>query len=388
MAKEIKETARRANGTGSVVKLRHRDKKTRKMVESRYYYILYRVRGRQVRESSETESKMEAEALLQRRLGEAGLGMRPQQDVKTLKYTEIRDAYVAECRNQGAHFFVQKDGTEYINGVPHLDKFFKGSRVTEINSDTIRSFTEARRKQGAADATIRRNLVTLRAMFNQARKEGKLRLADVPHFPMPKDSKPRQGFVNPDVFGQLREALPKHLRPLITFLYYTGCRVGAAKQITWQMVSKDAKEVELPGEITKSGEPLTLPLVGKGLDEVSAMLKNMKTTFRKDGPIFDATNLRKEWNQTCHDLKLGVYDGLHYQGLKIHDLRRSAARNLIRAGVPRGVAMSITGHKTEHTFERYNITDGADIRDALIKVGDYAKMQGQQKAQRKGTARV
>jgi hypothetical protein len=43
--------------------------------------------------------------------------------------------------------------------------------------------------------------------------------------------------------------------------------------------------------------------------------------------------------------------------------------------VPRGVAMSITGHKAEAVFERYNITDTADIRDALIRVGQYAKMQ-------------
>jgi hypothetical protein len=37
--------------------------------------------------------------------------------------------------------------------------------------------------------------------------------------------------------------------------------------------------------------------------------------------------------------------------------------------------MQITGHATEHVFERYNITSGDDIRDALIKVGQYEKMK-------------
>src|SRR5713101_4250049 len=133
-------------------------------------------------------------------------------------------------------------------------------RVLDISTDTLRRYSESRRKAGVADPTIRRELVTLRSMMNQARKEQKIRLADIPHFPMPQDSKPRKGFVNPDVFAKLLATLPEHLRPLIKFLYYTGCRKGAALQITWSMVSADATEIELPGEITKNGEPLTLPL--------------------------------------------------------------------------------------------------------------------------------
>lgn len=363
---------KRLNGTGCVTKLKYKDKATGKTLESRYYYILYRVGNRRIRESSESESKQVAEQLLQKRMGEAGLGARPEQDVKNVKYDDVVKAYVDQQRADGVAFFHHADGTEYLRGVPNLDGFFKGMRVLDINSDTLRRYIDHRTKAGVAGPTIRRELVTLRSMLNLARKEGKLRLADIPHFPMPQDSKPRTGFVNPDVFAQLRAALPDNLHPLITFLYYTGCRVGAALKITWAMVAKDCKEIELPGDITKNGEPLTLPLVGKGLDEISGMLKKQ---FRKEGPVFNATNLRKEWSEACHKLGLGVKDGWRYQGLKIHDLRRSAVRNLVRAGVREDVAMSISGHKTREVFSRYNITDTADIREALIKVGQYAKIQ-------------
>ena len=91
--------------------------------------------------------------------------------------------------------------------------------------------------------------------------------------------------------------------------------------------------------------------------------------------MFDATNLRKAWADACDKLGLGVKDGWLYDGLTIHDFRRSAVRNLIRAGVREDVAMSISGHKTRAVFSRYNITDTSDIRDALIKVGQYAKIQ-------------
>lgn len=385
------EKQKRPNGAGSVVKLKTKDKSTGKVVESRYYYIIYRVNGRQIRESSKTENKMVAQKLLERRMGEAGLGVRPEQEVKNVKYEDVRDALIAEYHNRGRHFFQRADGTEYVGGLNHLDAFFKGIRIVEISSDTLRCYVETRRKEGAADATIRRNLVLLRSMLNLARKEGKLRLADIPHFPMPSDSKPRKGFVSPEVFVKLRDALPSHLRSLITFLYYTGCRLGAATEITWPMVSRDCTEIEIPGDITKTGEPLLLPLVGRGLNEVAAMLRKM---FRKDGPVFDSTNLRKEWCKACHSLGLGVYDKKQsenrsyylYDGLTIHDLRRSATRNLIRAGVDRGTAMKITGHKTEHIFERYNIVSTEDIREALVKVGQYAKMQ--ERAGRKQVADI
>jgi integrase len=52
---------------------------------------------------------------------------------------------------------------------------------------------------------------------------------------------PRQGFINPDLFEKLLAALPEKLQPLVIFLYYTGCRLGAARQITWPMVNADVR---------------------------------------------------------------------------------------------------------------------------------------------------
>ena len=91
--------------------------------------------------------------------------------------------------------------------------------------------------------------------------------------------------------------------------------------------------------------------------------------------MFDHTNLRKEWMKACAAVGLGriievegkKYDP-RYVGLTIHDFRRSAIRNLIEAGVPEKVAMSIRGHKTRSVFDRYHIVSTENVTDAMRRV--------------------
>lgn len=159
---------------------------------------------------------------------------------------------------------------------------------------------------------------------------------------------------------------------------------GAALKITWGMVNRDCSEIELPAEITKNNEPLTLPLVGDGLKDVAAYLR--KQFRRASKPIFaigkdDSKTRGKEayryhWNKACHQLGLGTFDrkSRRYSGLRPHDMRRSAIKNMMRAGVPRNVAMSISGHKTESVFNRYHIVETTDIRKALEMTGEQTKL--------------
>ncbi len=95
---------------------------------------------------------------------------------------------------------------------------------------------------------------------------------------------------------------------------------------------------------------------------------------RESGPVFDGTNLRKEWQRACAKCGLGTLTEVEgkrdprYAGLIVHDLRRSAIRNLMKAGVNEKVAMAISGHKTRSVFDRYHIVDTEDVVEAMRKV--------------------
>jgi integrase len=72
---------------------------------------------------------------------------------------------------------------------------------------------------------------------------------------------------------------------------------------------------------------------------------------------------KKAWDSACKRAKVS--------GLLFHDLRRSAARNMDRALIPRRVAMQITGHKTEAMYLRYRIVSSQDLSDARSRMEAY-----------------
>jgi len=145
-------------------------------------------------------------------------------------------------------------------------------------------------------------------------------------------------------------------------------RRSEALQIEWSQADLAARTIRLEGEQTKNDEARIVPLP-------SLLVMMLAEIEPKAGRVFDATNLRTEWSKACATYGLGTmvkaasgFTWHHYQGLMVHDLRRSAVRNLVNAGVSERVAMKISGHKTRDVFERYHIVDTADLTNAMAAV--------------------
>src|SRR5690606_19367912 len=99
----------------------------------------------------------------------------------------------------------------------HLSAFFGGKRAADITEPEIDRYIARRLKQGAAHATVNRELAALRRALRLGRRARLV--AQVPAVEMLGESKPRQGFVTEAELQRLLSELPEHLRPLVEFLY-------------------------------------------------------------------------------------------------------------------------------------------------------------------------
>jgi integrase len=181
----------------------------------------------------------------------------------------------------------------------------------------------------------------------------------------------RQGFFEIADFESVCAKLPEYLRDFCRFGFVTGWRKGSIGSLRWSDVGEDV--IYLRAENSKTRKPETMPLQGD-LQAIierrreAAVLKsdNAPTRFaefvfhRNGQPIGD---FRKAWASACVSAGLGK---MHF-----HDLRRTASRNMISAGVPQAVAMKITGHRTDSMFRRYAIVNEEQKREALAKTQQY-----------------
>ena len=338
--------------------------------KTRFYIAKWYDRdGRPHSQSTKTAVKQEAEQVLRTLMGDADRGVTTRPEGIT--YAQIREDLLSFYRNKGLKSLASMaDGSEVIYPLIPLDRFFghpeKSITVARISHRTVAQFIAARQEAGIGNAAINNSLSLLRRMLHLAKKN--YNLPFVAPIDLLKPPPPRKGFVPVEDFNRLLAALPVNLRPLIVFLYYSGCRKGEACAIRRDQIDLKRALVTLEAEQTKTDEPRVIPLP----DVLANMLRSRRARdWPANGLAFDSSNLRKCWEKACDEVGLGKITRLKgknyylFSGLMLHDLRRSGARNLRKAGVPEGVCMKITGHRDRSVFERYNIVDTEDVQNAI-----------------------
>jgi integrase len=333
------------------------------------WWIKYYRNGRCYRESSGSEKKMVAKNFLDQREGEIAQGKIPGIHFDKVRFDELAEDFLADYRINK-----KKSLRRATNSISHLNTFFAGVSVSAINSSRIRNYIEMRQNSGASNATINRELSALKRMLNLGAKCTPPKVDRVPHIPMLKESNVRKGFFEHHEFLALRDALPGYLKGVVTFGYKTGWRISEVLNLQWSQVDRVNHTVYLnPGE-SKNDEPRIVYLD----DELTGLFQEQWDHRKQSRAIHPFVFLnkngdnriegfRKAWKSACS--QAGIGDRI------FHDFRRTAVRNMVRAGVPEAVAMKISGHRTRSVFERYNIVNERDLKMAAAMQQTYLSGQ-------------
>lgn len=342
----------------------------------RIWWIRYYRNGRRYEESSGSDKKGKAIELLKLREGDGARGLPISPKVGRLRFDDAVAAVVTDYRTNKKR---SVDSLE-MRIEQHLKPAFSGQRMTAIGTAVLRDYIARRQAPikhddgtetpGAKNATINRELAVVKRAFKLALKDG--HLFAMPHIPMLRENNARQGFFEPSQVEDVLARLPRSVRPVITFAYLTGWRIRSeVLPLTWAQVDLKAGIVRLEPGTTKSGEGRTFPFGAipslKGLLEEQRALTDalqkrlgriVPHVFHRQGePI---RSFYKAWRKACR--------GAGCPGRIPHDFRRTAVRNLVRSGVPEKTAMIMTGHKTRAVFDRYDIVNEADLREAARKL--------------------
>ena len=216
-------------------------------------------------------------------------------------------------------------------------EFETHTRAAVLTTYQIRQYQLARRASGAATGTINRETSALHRMCTLA----------------------------------VRAHLPAPWQDILDLAYYSGWRNNEILGLTWDELDEAGGVIRLSPARSKTLVGRILP-ISQPIAEALARRRARRDpdsplVFHRDGiPI---RRWRTAWRTACQ--AAGVPTRF------LHDCRRTAARNLIRASVPERVAMLLTGHKTRAIFDRYNIINEQELLEAGDQLVAYLTQHAQ-----------
>lgn len=228
----------------------------------------------------------------------------------------------------------------------------------------------------SAHATVNRERSALLRMLALGKNHGLL--IEVPVLDRLTESNVRDVDVSPAEFANLVGYLPSHVRPVAILGFITGWRRAELLSRTWADMDVKAGRLYLDRSTAKNRQPKGFPLgevpwLDDTLDEQWAKKGEVE---KRTGRIVDSLfffyggkkagarvkHFRRSWKRACEEAGL--------TGLRFHDLRRSAAVQLLEAGIPETHAMRFLGHKTRSIFDRYAISGRRVLRSQAKKLGE------------------
>ncbi len=341
---------------------------------SERWWIQYSVRGRQYREAA-GKTQAEARKKLRQRQHEAYGDRFAGPDVERVTVAQLADALVIHQTNKRL-----ASAPKTACHLKPVRAHFGLWRAIDVTTASIERYQRQRLDAGKAAATVNREIEALRRAFNVASRQTPPMFPKhlVPHFPTLAVDNARIGFFErADVEALLRHVQDDGIRDMIEWAFRTGMRKGEIARLTWDMLDRSTTPwvLHLSASLEKNRTRRLLGLEG----DVRAIVERRLRARRLDCPLIFHRVAKGKPGQPVRDFwdawKTALKEAGLPDGRLFHDLRRSAVRTLLRAGVDESTAMKVSGHKTRSMLLRYNIVTEQETAAALVRADRYLSTQ-------------
>jgi integrase len=352
---------------------------------SKNYFIRYWRRGKKHVETSGTPDYKKAKAFYKQRTIEIGadkLGIKKFIEPKDQKRTvsELADGLKVRYETK------RKWNPRVASHVKAIKEELGDFIASTLEVEDVDCYIRKRQTQKKANATINRELQLLRQSFKIFNK-----LGYGPLFEMLPEDNAREGFFEKHEFLVVVQNMPEDLQDFCWFGYLTGWRKGEISSLKWADLNLESKTMRLRHSESKNGEARWILIEDGELLQIFQRRAEARVFKGKDGETIISEyvfhrkgakigDFEKSWASACEAANVGKK--------LFHDFRRTAARNMRRAGVPEEIAMKITGHKTPSMFRRYNITNDEDIKKAIQQTDAYVSALPEKKGNVVGFAKA
>jgi integrase len=340
--------------------------------------------------SSGTPVKAEAEAELARQLAMVANGEATTGTVVGRHAWDFKRA-VEALRVDGINKTLSSRDYRLRRVEQYLTPQFGTLKLAEITKERVDAYTAARLKTGVARQTINSEVGLLRRMFILASEAGYH--GPRPKFVLPNPRNAREGFFERHEYEAVLAHLPEYWQGPFTFAYITGWRLTSEiASLQWRQVDWRAGTVRLDPNTTKNDKGRVFPFAQ--FPELHACLQQAERVrkalaqagrivpwvFHRDGQKLVSTPGKTAAHRTGsmgHWARVAWHAACKAAGVTgriPHDLRRTAVRNLLDAGMSEGMAMKLTGHETDTVFRRYHIINDNDLTAAVARYAAHMAM--------------
>lgn len=305
-----------------------------------------RVIGENKKEAEEAMALIKAD-ILRERYGFA-------RSVQNIRFEEFAEEYdKLHCKKKRSW---KRDKTSLKN----LEAFFKGKGLASITPDLIEKYKIKREKDGLAPASINRELALLKNLYTKAVEWGKTEKNPTKGVHLLKENNIKERILKSEETCRLIEASAPSIRPILIIALNTGMRKMEILALRWEDIYLDAGYIFIKD--TKSGNPRKIPMNRLVKETLAELRHESEYIFFNPETKNHIMDIKKAFATACRKAEI--------KGLRLHDLRHTAATRMIQAGVDLVTVSRILGHASIQMTMRYAHPTPENMQRAVDCLGE------------------